>query len=96
MPRRKAPEDLSVEELRRLLIELCFLPAYSPNLNLIERLWKFVKKQCLYSKYYPDFASFKAAITYCLDETSTVHQATLSSLLSLRFQLFQKAQFMTA
>ncbi|MDE3089251.1 MAG: IS630 family transposase, partial [Chloroflexota bacterium] len=37
-----------------LRIELCFLPAYSPNLNLIERLWKFVKKQCLYSKYYAD------------------------------------------
>jgi len=32
-------------------IELLYLPAYSPNLNLIERLWKFVKKQCLYSKY---------------------------------------------
>ena len=30
-----------------LHIELCFLPPYSPNLNLIERLWKFVKKQCL-------------------------------------------------
>jgi transposase len=27
-----------------LQIELCFLPAYSPNLNLIERLWKFVKR----------------------------------------------------
>ena len=39
-----------------LKIELCFLPAYSPNLNLIERLWKFVKKQSLYSKYYADFA----------------------------------------
>jgi transposase len=36
-------------------IELLYLPAYSPNLNLIERLWKFVKKQCLYSKYYTDF-----------------------------------------
>jgi transposase len=30
-------------------IELLYLPAYSPNLNLIERLWKFVKKKCLYS-----------------------------------------------
>jgi hypothetical protein len=29
-----------------LQIELLYLPAYSPNLNLIERLWKFVKKQC--------------------------------------------------
>ena len=35
-------------------IELLFLPPYSPNLNLIERFWKFVKKQCLYSKYYAD------------------------------------------
>ncbi len=40
-------------------IELLYLPSYSPNLNLIERLWKFVKKKCLYSKYYPDFAAFK-------------------------------------
>lgn len=31
-----------------LEIELLFLPAYSPNLNLIERLWKLVKKECLY------------------------------------------------
>ena len=36
----------------QLDIELLFLPPYSPNLNLIERLWKFVKKQCLYSQYY--------------------------------------------
>jgi transposase len=34
---------------------LC-LPPYSPHLNLIERLWKFVKKQGLYAMYYPDFA----------------------------------------
>ena len=47
---------------RQLQIELCFLPAYSPNLNLIERLWKFVKKQCLYSHYYADFTAFKTAI----------------------------------
>lgn len=32
-----------------LNIELLYLPTYSPNLNLIERLWKFVKKKCLYS-----------------------------------------------
>ena len=35
-----------------LNIELNFLPSYSPNLNLIERYWKWVKKRCLYSKYY--------------------------------------------
>ena len=26
-------------------MELLYLPSYSPNLNLIERYWKFVKKQ---------------------------------------------------
>ena len=49
-----------------LQIELCFLPPYSPNLNLIERLWKFVTKQGLYSTYYADFAAFKTAIVQCL------------------------------
>ena len=79
----------------RLKIELCYLPAYSPNLNLIERLWKFTKKQCLYSKYYADFASFKAAIETCLAETHTTHKSTLDSLLTLQFQTFEKAQFVT-
>jgi transposase len=78
-----------------LNIELCFLPAYSPNLNLIERLWKFVKKQCLYSKYYTDFTTFKMAIEECLSQTHTTHKTALDSLLTLRFQLFDKAQFVT-
>lgn len=78
-----------------LNMELCFLPAYSPNLNLIERLWKFVKKQCLYSKYYADFATFKAAIVQCLSETHTKHKSALDSLITLRFQAFTKAQFVT-
>ena len=86
---------LVIEKAASLKIELCFLPAYSPNLNLIERLWKFVKKQCLYSHYYPDFTAFKAAITQCLQETATTHQSALNSLLTLHFQLFQKTQFVT-
>jgi transposase len=79
-----------------LNIELCYLPAYSPNLNLIERVWKFVKKQCLYSHYYADFTAFKAAIESCLQEMPTTHQSALDSLLTLRFQRFEKAQFMPA
>jgi transposase len=79
-----------------LNIELCFLPAYSPNLNLIERLWKFVKKQCLYSKYYPDFAPFKQAITDCLSQTHSQHKPALDSLLTLKFQTFEKAQVVPA
>jgi transposase len=79
-----------------LNIELCYLPPYSPNLNLIERVWKFVKKQTLYSKYYTDFAAFQAAIESCLQEMPTTHRAALDSLLTLRFQTFEKAQFMPA
>ena len=79
-----------------LQIELCFLPPYSPNLTLIERLWKFVKKQCLYSPYYADFAAFKTAIVQCLAQTHTTHRTALASLLTLRFQLFAKAQFVPA
>ena len=79
-----------------LNIELCYLPAYSPNLNLIERVWKFVKRQCLYSQYYADFAAFKAAIETCIQEMPTTHQAALDSLLTLRFQMFSKAQFVPA
>jgi len=84
------------ETAARLHIELCFLPAYSPNLNLIERLWKFVRKQCLYSHYYPDFASFRTAISTCLAQTHTTHKAALDSLLTARFQLFTKAQLVPA
>ena len=37
-----------VQDLARSLgIELLFLPSYSPNLNLIERVWRFVRKQVL-------------------------------------------------
>nr|MBS0020225.1 IS630 family transposase [Gammaproteobacteria bacterium] len=51
-----------------------------PNLNLIERLWKFVKKQCLYAKHYPDFGTFTNAIQHCLQETHTLPKQALSSL----------------
>ena len=43
-------------------VRLVFLPPYSPNLNLIERLWWFLKKIALWNEYYPTFADFKAAI----------------------------------
>ena len=75
----------------QLEIELLFLPPYSPNLNLIERLWKFVKKECLYSQYYQTFADFKRAITCCLADTQGKHQSALASLLSLNFQTFENA-----
>ena len=75
---------------QELGIELLYLPPYSPNLNLIERFWRFVKKQCLYSKYYPDSASFQQAILTCIQQAPTKNQDALKRLLSLRFQTFQE------
>jgi hypothetical protein len=57
-------------------------------LNLIERLWKLIKKQCLYSKYYPDSESFQHAIGACIEQAPTKHQEALKRLLTLRFQTF--------
>jgi transposase len=73
-------------------IELLYLPPYSPNLNLIERVWKFVKKKCLYSTYYSAFKEFKKAIADCLNQSDTTYKQELDSLLTLRFQLFENAQ----
>ena len=79
----------------QLNIELLFLPAYSPNLNLIERLWKFVKKECLYSKYYSNFTDFKNTIIDCLQKTHTTYKQELDSLLTTEFQTFNKSQFIS-
>jgi transposase len=59
VPSNKA---LSVRKLtEELNIEIIFLPAYSPNLNPIERLWKFFKKKVLYNQYNEKFKDFKCA-----------------------------------
>lgn len=76
-------------------IELLYLPPYSPNLNLIERLWKFVKKKCLYARYYEDFSLFSTAIMDCLAQTHLQYKSELDSWLSLKFQTFEKAQIVT-
>lgn len=51
-----------VEYLRKSKVELHFLPPYSPNLNPIERLWKWMKERVIYNTYYADFETFKGAI----------------------------------
>lgn len=74
---------------RSLKIELLFLPNYSPNLNLIERLWKFVKKECLASQYRTSYDEFTATIDDCLNTLHTKHKAKMDTLLTLNFQTFE-------
>jgi transposase len=78
----------------QLGIALLFLPSYSPNLNLIERLWKFIKRRALYGRYHPTFAGFRAAIEETLDELSTTHAHQLKTLMSLNFQQFKDVSLM--
>lgn len=66
-------------------IRLVYLPAYSPNLNLIERLWWFLKKTTLWNQHYATFAQFKAAIDGFFQKLDGWH-AQLVSLLTERFR----------
>ena len=75
----------------RLGITLLWLRTYSPNLNLIERLWKFVKAECLHGRDYATFAPFKQAIIDCLQDPEGRHKAKLATLLTLKFQLVDTA-----
>lgn len=80
------------DKAKALGIELLYLPAYSPNLNLIERLWRFVKKQVLYSTYYDKFATFKESINACLRDLGTRFKSKMETLMTLKFQLFSESE----
>jgi transposase len=70
-----------------LQITLLFLPPYSPNLNLIERFWKFLRKHTTRNRFYATFAEFRAVIQrviFHLDD----YADELASLMTERFQLF--------
>jgi transposase len=73
---------------KALNIELLYLPPYSPNLNLIERLWRFVKKQVLYSKHYDSFDTFRTSINTCISDLGTRFKNEMQSWMTMNFQLF--------
>ena len=68
--------------------ELEPLPTYSPNLNLIERLWKFLRKRAL-SRWHKTFAAMQA-VSEVLDHLSD-YRKELDMLLTERFHIVAKA-----
>ena len=80
----------------QLSITLSYLPSYSPNLNLIERLWKFIKRCALYVRCHPTFAQFQVAVQEVLDGLSTIHAEKLMSLMTLKLQRFEEVSLMAA
>jgi transposase len=77
-----------IEETKKekgVVFDLKHLPAYSPNLNLIERLWKFLRKEAL-QKWHPTFEDMQQAIADVLDNLSR-YEAQLKTLMTERFHL---------
>lgn len=90
--------QLVSDKAKELNIKLLFLPPYSPNLNIIERLWKFTKKKILYAKYYDTPVKFHQTIADFFSVLNFKYQNELESLLTLNFQLWDNvdAQKLTA
>lgn len=72
-------------------INLVFLPSYSPNLNLIERFWKFFKEKVC-TQYYEHFGEFKKATMDFLDNVAK-YKEHLTSLLSPNFRIMNTLNF---
>ena len=75
---------------KMLNIELLFLPPYSPNLNLIERVWKFLRSKCLNSRHYSTFAEFMKGIEDCIERFQDDFAKELDALLTWNFQTLPK------
>jgi transposase len=72
---------------RKLRIQHLYLPVYSPNLNLIERFWKFLMRKEVRNRYYTTFIKFRKAIQNVLTNIAA-YREELSSLMTEHFQLF--------
>jgi transposase len=67
-------------------LECIFLPSYSPNLNLIERFWKFAKKELVKRKYYKHYKTFRATVFQFLNNIEE-YKDKLKSLMVEKFQI---------
>ena len=77
-----------IEYARTLNITLEFMPPYSPNLCLIERLWKFFKKKIIKNTYYESFDEFFSFVSnfFTLENWGKI-LPELRSLLTLKFEI---------
>ena len=64
------------------------LPSYSPNLNLIERMWGFMKRECLNNFYFDTYQKFREALAYFFKNLSR-YKSELNNLITWNFQIIQ-------
>lgn len=77
---------LLTERLKNSKIKQVFLPPYSPNLNLIERLWKFMRKKVINTHFYRKFDDFKKALLLFFENIEDF-KAELETLISWNFHI---------
>ena len=68
------------------LIKQWFLPTYSPNLNIIERLCRFMKKQAIGLSFYPTYTAIKSSILHFFEHLDN-YEYELKHLLTLKFHI---------
>lgn len=79
----------SVKNLaKKLKIKIFYLPPYSPNLNPIERLWKFMKKKIMANQHYENLAEYKSAVVRFFRSIKK-YRDELETLLTDNFQIMQ-------
>jgi transposase len=81
-----------ISKAAELDIQLLFLPTYSPNLNLIERVWKFVKAQVLNAVYIETFEEYCSRIENFVKTIEIDCAGRMASLVTEKFQLFDKCK----
>jgi len=74
------------EYLKTSRIKEMPMPPYSPNLNSIERLWHYFKREVTYNKYYEKFADFEDAVLYFFSEWFSQHKKKLSTFVTDNFR----------
>ena len=74
------------DKAKELGIKIEYLPSYSPNLNPIERLWKFMKKKVMANTYYPDIETFQEELMLFLRGIRK-HKKELSTLITDNFHI---------
>ena len=107
-PRRRAPKRAKIvvfcdnaryyrssvvrEYLEKSRVELRFLPPYSPNLNPIERLWRFMKKTVCYNRYHATLGGFRGALLEFFAGLTGKYRDQLKTLITTNFHVIDPAK----
>ncbi len=76
------------QKAKYLNIDLIYLPPYSPNLNLIERLWKYFKKKIMKNTYYENYERFEEAVVQFFKSFQS-NLSDMKTLLNFKFGIIK-------